>query len=219
MKYITFSVPIKKELDNGKTITYKLKFIDSFRFMSTSLSSLVDNLSEIYKKEYEGCEEKEKIKSVCNFIGLKNNKLNYKCKECKKRWLKPVNGLIKNFPNVNQFCNGDINKFILLLRKGVYPYEYMDSWEKFDETSLSDKKSFYSEFCLENITDEDYICAQNVFKEFERKNLGEYHDLYVQSDTLLLADVFENFRNKCIEINELDPANFLSAPGLACNLV
>ena len=183
--------------------------------MSTSISILVDNLSEIYQKEFKGCKERRKIKSVCNFIGLKNNKLNYKCKECKKRWLKPVNGLIKNFPNVNQFCNGDINKFILLLRKGVYPYEYMDSWEKFDETSLSDKKSFYSEFCLENVTDEDYIHAQNVFKEFEIKNLGEYHDLYVQSDTLLLADVFENFRNKCIEIYKLDPAHFLSAPGLA----
>ena len=58
-----------------------------------------------------------------------------------------------------------------------------------------------------------------VFEDFKLKSLGEYHDLYVQSDTLLLADVFENFRNKCIEINELDPANFLSAPGLACNLV
>ena len=110
--------------------------------MSTSLSSLVDNLSEIYKKEYEGCEEKEKIKSVCNFIGLKNNKLNYECKECKKRWLKPVNGLIKKFPNIHQFCNGDINKFVLLLRKGVYPYEYMDSWERFDETPLPDEKYF-----------------------------------------------------------------------------
>ena len=95
--------------------------------MSTSISILDDNLSEIYQKEFKGCKERRKIKSVCNFIGLKNNKLNYKCKECKKRWLKPVNGLIKNFPNVNQFCNGDINKFILLLRKGVYPYEYMDS--------------------------------------------------------------------------------------------
>ena len=70
-KYITFSVPISKELDNGKTITYKLKIIDSFRFMSTSLSKLVDNLSEIYKKECKGCEESRKIKSVCNFIGLK----------------------------------------------------------------------------------------------------------------------------------------------------
>ena len=87
--------------------------------MSTSLSSLVDNLSEIYKKECKGCEERRKIKSVCNFIGLKNNKLNYECKECKKRWLKPANGLIKKFPNINQCYNGDINKFILLLRKGV----------------------------------------------------------------------------------------------------
>ena len=76
-KYITFSVPIKKELDNNKTITYKLKFIDSFRFISTSLSSLVNNLSEIYKKECKGCKERRKIKSVCYFIGLKNNKLNY----------------------------------------------------------------------------------------------------------------------------------------------
>ena len=74
---------------------YNLKFIDSFRFMSTSLSSLFDNLSEIYKKECKECEEKRKIKSVCNFIGLENDKLNSKCKECKKRWLMPINELIK----------------------------------------------------------------------------------------------------------------------------
>ena len=108
-----------------------------------------------------------------------------------------------------------MNKFILLLRKGVYPYEYLDSWERFKETSLLDKKAFYSELNLEDITDKDYAHAQKVFEEFKLKNLGDYHDLYVQSDTLLLADVFENFRNKCIEIYELDPAHFLSAPGLA----
>ena len=73
-KYITFSVPIKKELDNGKTITYKLKFIDSFRFTATSLSNLIDNLSEIYKKECKACKERRKIRSECNFIGLKNNR-------------------------------------------------------------------------------------------------------------------------------------------------
>ena len=95
--------------------------------MSTLLSSLVDNLSEIYRRECKGYEEKRKIKSVCNFIGLENNKLNYKCKECKKRSLLPINRLIKKFPNVYQFCNGDTYKFILLLRKDVYPYEYVDS--------------------------------------------------------------------------------------------
>ena len=92
----------------------------------------------------------------------------------------------------------------------------MDSWERFDEATLPNKKAFYNELNLENITDKDYINAQKVFKEFKLKNLGDYHDLYVQSDTLLLVDVFESFRNKCIEISELDPANFLSAPELAC---
>ena len=91
----------------------------------------------------------------------------------------------------------------------------MDSWEGFDETSLPDKTAVYIELNLEDIADKDYEHAQKVWKVFEIKNLGEYHYLYVQSDTLLLADVFENFRDKCIEIYELDPAHFLSAPGLA----
>ena len=91
----------------------------------------------------------------------------------------------------------------------------MDSWERFNETTLPNQKAFYSKLFLEDITDEDYIHAQKVFEEFKLKKLVEYHDLYVQSGTLLLADVFENFRNKCIEIYELDPAHFLSAPGLA----
>ena len=128
--------------------------------------------------------------------------------------MQKINGLIKKFPSVYLFCNGDLNKFVLLLRKGVYPYEYMDSWERFDETSLPDKKAFYSKLNLEDITDKDYEHAQKVWEVFEIKNLGEYHDLYVQSNTLLLADVFENFRDKCIEIYELDPAHFLSALGL-----
>ena len=103
----------------------------------------------------------------------------------------------------------------MLLRKGVYPYEYMDSWEKFDETTLPPKEAFYSNLNLEDISDEDYAHAQKVWDVFEIKNRGEYHDLYVQSDTLLLADVFENFRNMCLEIYELDPTYFVSAPGLA----
>ena len=91
----------------------------------------------------------------------------------------------------------------------------MESWKRFKEESLPDKESFYSELNNENVTNEDYAHAQKVWDTFKIKNLGEYHDLYVQSDTLLLADVFENFRDKCIEIYELDPAHFLSALGLA----
>ena len=72
----------------------------------------------------------------------------------------------------------------MLLRKGVYPYEYMDNLEKFDETSLPDKKVFYSELNLEDIIDKDYTHAQKVFEEFRLKNVGDYYDLYVQSDTL-----------------------------------
>ena len=115
---------------------------------------------------------------------------------------------------IYQFCKGDLNKFVLLLRKGVYPYDYMDSWERFNETSFPDKKYFYSELNLEDITDKDYSHAQKVFEEF-CTDIGEYHDLYVQTDTLLLADVFGKFRDTCIEIYGLDPSRFLSAPGLA----
>ena len=91
----------------------------------------------------------------------------------------------------------------------------MDDWEKFNETSLPEKEDFHSRLNLEYITDADYTHPKRVCKNFEIKNLGEYHDLYVQSDTLLLGEVFENFRNMCLEIYELDPAKFLSAPGLA----
>ena len=101
----------------------------------------------------------------------------------------------------------------MLLRKGIYTYEYMDSWERFNETSLPDKEAFYSNLNLEDITDVDYKHAKIVFKYFINKNLGDYYDLYVQSDTF--ADVFENFRNMRIKLYELDPAHFLSAPGLA----
>ena len=90
----------------------------------------------------------------------------------------------------------------------------MDTWERFNETSLPDKESFYSELNKEDITDEEYVHAQKVWKVFKIKNVDEYHDLYAQSDTLLLSDVFENFRDKCLDIYQLDPIHFLSAPGL-----
>ena len=101
----------------------------------------------------------------------------------------------------------------MLLRKGVYLDEYIDSWEKFDETTLPPKE-VHSNSNLEDISNKDYMDAQKVWDVFVI-NSGEYHDLNVKSDTLLLADAFENFRNKCLEIYELDPIYFVSAPGLA----
>ena len=103
----------------------------------------------------------------------------------------------------------------MLLRKGIYPYEYMDCWNKFNQDKLPHINNFYSELTIENITNSDYRHAQRVFKTFTNKNLGDYHDLYVQSDVLLLAKVFENFRNQCLKTHDLDPANFLTLPSLA----
>ena len=141
--------------------------------MSTSLSELVDNMSgNVNSIERKSCTE------------------NNRCEQCKKL----IEGLIKKFSNIYQFFNGNLNKFVLLLRKGVYPYEYMDSQEIFDETSLPPKKYFYSELNLEDIIDKDYSHAQKVFEEF-CTDIGKYHDLYLHTDTLLLADIFENFGN------------------------
>ena len=179
--------------------------------MSTSLSKFVDNLSEgIHNSTCIDC------KSCLDYMKTKDEKLIFRCFSCKKNYEKDFNKeLIKIFANTYSLCNNDLNKFVMLLRKGVYPYEYMDNLERFDETSLPDKESFYRSSNMENIDDIDYRHGNNVFKKIKLKNLGEYHSLYVQSDTLLLADVFENFRNMCIKVYELDPAHFLSLPGLA----
>ena len=103
----------------------------------------------------------------------------------------------------------------MLLRKGLETNEYIDDWEKINKTSTPEKEDIYSHLNMEGITDADYAYANRVCKDFEIKNLGEYYDLYVQSDTLLLADVFENLRIMCLKIYELDPAKLLSASGLA----
>ena len=91
----------------------------------------------------------------------------------------------------------------------------MDSWERFSETSLPDKETFYSKLNDENITDEEYAHTQTVWEVFECKMLGDYHDLYVKTDVALLADVFENFRNLCQEQHGLDPAHYYTSPGLS----
>ena len=115
-------ITIKKEHNNDKTITYKLKFIDTCRFMQSELSDLVDNLSEISNKDCKTCMERKNIKSEREFIGFKNNRLNYRCKECNEISTKSINGLIQKFPRMYQFCNGNLNNFVLLLRKGVFEY-------------------------------------------------------------------------------------------------
>ena len=202
-KIITFSVPFKKKNDDGKTITNKLRSINSFRFMSASLSDLVDNMTGIFNSiECQSCMER-KINLECKFVGLKNNGLIYRCRECEEECQTPIKGLIRKFSSVYQFCNDDLNKVVLLLRKGFYPYEDMDNWEKFDKTTKPRKEAFYSKLKLEDISDEDYAHVQKVWEVFDIKNCGKYHDLYAQSDALLLAYVFKNFRNICFEIYEL----------------
>ena len=165
-KYITFSVPITKKIDNKDLeITYKIKFIDSYRFMASSLSKLVDNLSEgIHNNKCFDCGSNlDYIKITAkrtagpSFIERKNEKLILECYNCKQRYKKKFNKeLIKRFTSTYSFCNNDLNKFILLLRKGVYPYEYMYNWERFNETSLPNKESFYSNLNMEDIDDIDY---------------------------------------------------------------
>ena len=169
-KYIIFCLPVKKlindeneddEESRPKEITYRIKFIDSCRFMQDSFSNVVDNLSE-----------------------LKNREI-------------PNETLIERFHNTYQLSDNDFNKFNLLLRKGVYLYEYMDNWKKFEKESLPENEYFYSELNKGHISDEDYAHAHEVWNTFNIRNLGEYHDLYVQLDTALLADVLESFIDKC----------------------
>ena len=183
--------------------------------MKTSPSLSIDKISGIDKNIMQIDKKEPKNKFIDNKRSMADSlsqSIDKVSEIDRKMWYA---ALIEKFPNTYQLCNKDLNKFALLLRKRVYPYEYMDSWERFKEESLPDKESFYSELNKEHITDEDYAHAQKVWDTFKIKNLGEYHDSYFQSDTTLLADVFESFRDKCIEIYDLDPAHFLSAPGLA----
>ena len=162
-KYISFSKKIivgtftdkeGKEID----VTRELRFIDSFRFMPSSLDALSKNLKDEH------------------------------CCEMAKEYSKQS------------------ERFKLLRKKGVYPYDYMDSIERLNETELPPKEAFYSKLNDSGISDEDYEHAKNVWKEFDCKTLRDYHDLYNKSDVLLLADVFENFRDVCMNNYKLDPA-------------
>ena len=117
-----------------------------------------------------------------------------------------------DFENTNKGLN---NNSSLFTRKGVYPYDYVTSFERLKETKLPPKEVFCSKLYNTHITDEDYQHAHNVWNAFSCQTLQDYHDIYLQSDVLLLADVFENFRKACFEHYKLDPAHYYTVPGLA----
>ncbi|CAH3182390.1 unnamed protein product, partial [Porites lobata] len=169
-KYISFSKKIKvdeyrsKKTGQMMSLYFEIRFIDSFKFLQTSLANLVSNLQPD------------------DFRDTK--------REFKK--------------NVD-----------LLTRKGVYPYDYVSSLEKLSEKQLPPKEEFYSKLNDEDITEDDYQHAINVWNTFKCKSLRDYHDLYLKSDVLLLSDVFENFRKTCLKHYKLDPAHYYTSPGLA----
>ena len=143
-----------------------LRFIDSFKFMSSRLDSLTNNLVHGGRKLF-GFEDYSEL------------------------------------------------QYNLLTKKGIHPYEYMSSWDRFEETQLPPIEAFYSNLNMSNISKDDYQHAQKVWKEFGIRNLGDYHDLYHRTDVTLLANVFEVFRDICLEHYRLDPAHFYTSPGLA----
>ena len=170
-KYISFTKNIKvgeykdKKTGEVRDKTFKIRFIDSFKFLPTSLEALVNNL--------------------------------------------PKDG----FNNLERYYTKEEAE--LIKRKGVYPYEYMNTEERFSETKLPPKKAFYSRLSGEGITEEDYKHALNVWDVFKMKTLKVYHELYNETDVLLMAYVFENFRNICLNNYGLDPVHYFTAPGLA----
>ena len=144
-----------------------------------------------------------------------NNTIKYSCDKCRKLSYKPISDLIKRCSNVSLVCNGDLDKFLILLRKGVDPYESMSSWSRFNECKNPPFEKYYSKLNMSNISKEDYVHSQKIWNTSKIQDLGEYHNLYNKTDVLLLADVFENFRKMCHDIYGLDPVRYVSAPNLA----
>ena len=130
------------------------------------------------------------------------------CIDCNKNYqLHFDKDLINRFANTYEICTEDINKFILLLRKGIYTYEHMDKWKNFGETLLPNKEDFYSRLNMVDITNVGYVHTKKVYKEFKINSLDDYHDLYVQSDTLFLADL--QMHLKTLDINLLKYMNLI----------
>ena len=218
---MSFSIPIKKEIkkqkeqkeQKKKAITYNLKFIDSAKHMKKALSTLVDNLSETNKCNCEETKDKDIKNKIIKTTG--KTIIRTTCNTCNSKEDQLLHTLIENFPSTYKLCNKSTKKFILLLKKGIYPYEYMDSMERFDEKELPAIEKIYSKLQMKHISENSYKHAKKVWDVFKIKTLGEYHDLYVQADTLQLSDVFEHFRLSCLKEYQLDPAYFVATPSLA----
>ena len=129
-----------------------------------------------------------------------------------------LDNLVKNLPDeAFKYTKHEFKKeqFNLMKQKGIYPYDHMDCFDRFNESQLPKKQDFYSILNNEHISDEQYKHAQNVWDTFNLKTMGDYHDLYLKSDILLLADVFENFRKTCLQYYQLDPCHYFTSPGLS----
>ena len=126
-----------------------------------------------------------------------------------------VNNLARGNNEFFGFEDCNESQYELLIRKGIYPYEYMDDWDKFAETTFPLKEAFYSKLNMSGVSDQDYEHACRVWSEFGINNLGEYHNLYLCMDVILLANIFKAFRKVCLDNYRLDPAHFYTAPGLA----
>ena len=124
-----------------------------------------------------------------------------------------MNNLVKGGQKLMGFENYSEEQYELLVRKEIYPYEYMLSWDKFAESQLPPKKVFYSNLNISNVSKDDYEHAQRVWSAFSICNLRKHHNLYLKADIILLVNVFEAFRDTCLEHYRLDPAHFYTSPG------
>ena len=201
-KYISFSKDIEvfnytdKKTGDAVYADHELRFIDSFKFMPSSLDELVSNLTACGK--CDSCKPGDCLKRyVEEGIGSCDRCIN--CLLVKKSCLEPTTKRLRETSEIYG------EKASLFTRKGVYPYDYMDSLDRLSETKLLPKEAFYSRLNKSHISDEDYEHAQKVWREFDCKTMRDYHDLYLKSDVLLLTDVFKNFRYLCLKNYELDP--------------
>ena len=204
-KFITFSVA-------------NLQFIDSMSFLPTSLEKLVDSLAQssvLHDIQNVKCLDdltKEQIETLTEKKLYPNYLINI-IDKLSKDTCKQIDNKFKHF--LGHFKKLTDDQKLLLTQKGVYPYDYMDSFEKFTETKFPSIESCHSKLSKEDLPEEDYQRALTVWKAFKIKNLGEYHDLYLKTDVLLLANVFEQFRSIFITSYKLDPVHYCTLPGFA----